>query len=62
MKHGMIFFGGLIAVIGLMAGACWGADGDERFSGGSYDGYDVSTDTDTTIQSGLPAGTIFMIR
>ncbi|MFO7534944.1 MAG: hypothetical protein R6X19_04555, partial [Kiritimatiellia bacterium] len=31
---------GLVLALGLSAGATWAETGDERFSGGSYDGWD----------------------
>ena len=30
-----------------------------RFKGGSYDGYDWNLVEDTTVRSGIPAGTVF---
>lgn len=63
MKRCVIILGAGILIIGFFVGACFGAGEDARFKGGSYDGYDRCSKTNTTIQSGIiPAGTIFMLR
>lgn len=61
MRRRLFFIGGLALFVGMLAGACFGAAGDERFLGGSFDGYDLCTKTNTTIRSGLPSGTLFTI-
>jgi len=63
MKRCVIILGVGVLIAGLFVGACFGAGEDARFKGGSYDGYDRCTKTNTTIQSGIiPDGTIFTIR
>lgn len=60
MRRYIRFLGGLALLAGIIAGACFAADDDGRFKGGSYDGYDCFTTTNTTIESGIiPSGTIF---
>ena len=34
---------------------------NRKFKGGSYDGYDLFVKADTSINSGFPSGTIFMM-
>ena len=59
MQRSHIVLGVLALFIGIIAGVCSGIEGDERFLGGSYDGYDVGAATNTTLQSALPRGTVF---
>ena len=49
----------LSALAMLIANAVFAADGDERFHGGSYDGYAQDSVLDAPIT--LPAGTIFKV-
>lgn len=62
MKRRLFFLGGLALLIAIVAGVCFGGAEDNRFKGGSYDGYDSCTTTNITIESGiLPAGMIVKI-
>jgi hypothetical protein len=47
--------------IAVTAGIAFAAATD-RFHGGSYDGYRLSTITNTTVGDAVPSGTVIIIR
>ena len=62
MKRRLCFLGGLALLTAIVAGVCFGGTEDDRFKGGTYDGYNVCTTTNTTILSGVvPSGAIFKL-
>lgn len=63
MKQSMFFLLGIVLMIGMLAVACFGdAYENDRFKGGSYDGYNLSSKTNIMIQAGLPSGAMLLIR
>jgi len=52
----------LILIGFVIAAAVFAGSETNRFHGGSYDGYRLATITNTTIDDGLPSGTVLMIR
>jgi hypothetical protein len=53
---------GLILAAGFLTPVSFGEVGDERFYGGSYDGYTSCIKTNTSIQMAIPSGIVIYIR
>ena len=53
-------FATVVALV-LLGGITWGA-ADDRFKGGSYDGYEILTLADQAIPEVVPKGFFMMIR
>lgn len=63
MRVCVLFLGGVMLVVGLITGRVFAAEGDERFSGGSYDGYDTASVTNITLIASAPiTGTFILIH
>ena len=63
MKRYLILFAVGLVLGGWLTAHAWAQDNEPeaRFRGGSYDGYDSCDVENTTISSGLPAGTVFIM-
>lgn len=62
MHRYQVILAGMLLLIGMLVGICLGAEDDERFLGGCYDGYDLCTLPIITIQSAIPSGTIVTLH